>query len=119
MSDSVESLTTVVRAFAQERDWEKFHTPKNLAMALSAEAGELVAELQWLTDDEVRARLGGDDLKKRLEGEIADVFIYLLRLADVCDIDLLQVSSDKVEANRRRYRPEVVRGRAERHLREP
>lgn len=107
---TIEDLRIVLRAFAAERDWEQFHTPKNLAMAVAGEAGELLAELQWLTPEE-SASLGPDQLQA-VSAEMADVLIYLTRLADVLDVDLVAAAREKVEADRLRYSVEVSRGNA-------
>ena len=97
-----------VRQFAAERDWEQFHTPKNLAMALVAEAGELAAEFQWLT----AAQSAATDAQQMglIRAESADVFIYLVRLADELGFDLLAAAAAKIEENERRYPVEKVRG---------
>jgi len=96
-------LTQLLRDFAEERDWEKFHTPKNLAMALAGEAGELVAEFQWLTPTESeRSGLSPEQLAA-VAMEIADVQIYLLRLADVLGLDVPAVVREKLEINRTRF----------------
>lgn len=110
--DPLEALRLELRTFARERDWEQFHTPKNLAMALAGEVGELLEIFQWLTPEEASAIMGSaraDDV----EDELADVAIYLLRLADVLGIDLLAVARDKLERNRDRFPPSDVRGRAD------
>jgi dCTP diphosphatase len=111
-TDPIEDLQHRIRAFARERDWEQFHTPKNLAMALAGEVGELVEIFQWLTPDEAGAVMestrAGD-----VEDELADVAIYLLRLADVLGIDVLDVTSRKLERNHDRFPASVVRGRAD------
>jgi dCTP diphosphatase len=110
--DPIDELQHRIREFARERDWEQFHTPKNLAMALSGEVGELVEIFQWLTPDEAAAVMesarAGD-----VEDELADVLIYLLRLADVLDIDLLAAAQMKVGRNEQRYPAGDVRGRAD------
>ncbi len=104
-------LADALRAFAAERDWEQFHTPKNLAMALAGEAGELLAEYQWLTPQE---SLALDDQKKQaVADEMGDVLIYLVRLADVAGIDLLDAASAKLQRNRLRYDVERAKGSAE------
>lgn len=96
-------LTQLLRDFAEERDWEKYHTPKNLAMALAGEAGELVAEFQWLTPSEAeRSGLSPEQLAA-VAMEIADVQIYLLRLADVLGLDVPAVVREKLEINRTRF----------------
>jgi NTP pyrophosphatase (non-canonical NTP hydrolase) len=105
-------LARRLREFAAERDWEQFHTPKNLAMALSGEVGELVAELQWLTPEESWRVRDDPEADARIRGELADVFLYLTRLADLLGVDLLQVAADKLEENDRRYDADGYRGSA-------
>jgi dCTP diphosphatase len=110
----VSELQTVLRDFASERDWEQFHTPKNLSMALAGEAGELVAVLQWMSDDEARTALTDDErVRRQLSDELADVLIYLVRLADVAGIDLDDAVASKVESNALRYAADDVRGSIE------
>ncbi|WP_312888127.1 nucleotide pyrophosphohydrolase [Nonomuraea rhodomycinica] len=110
MSTELEELAARLRAFARARDWEQFHTPKNLAMALAGEAGELVAEFQWLTPDE-SASLDPATLD-RVRGELGDVTAYLVRLADVLGIDLVEAARAKLAENERRYDPALYRGSA-------
>ena len=99
----IDQLKAEIRAFADARDWEKFHTPKNLSMAVAGEAGELVAEFQWLTAKQSeRSELSTDQLTN-IELEIADVAIYLLRLADVLDVDLSSVIRKKLAINEGRF----------------
>ena len=90
-----------LRDFANSRDWNVFHTPKNLAMALAGEAGELVAEFQWLTPEESR-NLTRDQLNA-VEMEIADVAIYLIRLADQLDINIYEAAMAKIQKNEIRF----------------
>ena len=97
----IEDLKKRVTDFAQSRNWEKFHTPKNLAMAVAGEAGELAAEFQWLTPEE-SAALTKDQLKA-VELEMADVAIYLLRLADVLGVDIAGAVKEKIELNEGRF----------------
>lgn len=109
--DGLDALRSRIRDFAHVRDWEQFHTPRNLVMAMTGEVGELAAEMQWISDDEIASRLVTDsDFRSRVEGEVADVFIYLLRLADVTDIDLEAVAREKVERNEQRYPADRARG---------
>lgn len=105
-------LTERVRAFAQEREWEQFHTPKNLVMALAGEVGELLAELQWLTPEQSAAVMRDEELGPRVRAEIGDVTIYLVRLADVLGLDLVQVALDKLAESGRRYTVEAAHGSA-------
>jgi NTP pyrophosphatase (non-canonical NTP hydrolase) len=107
---SLADLTAHVRAFAQERNWEQFHTPKNLAMALAGEVGELLAELQWLTPEQSAAVMDDDEIGPRVRAEIGDVTIYLVRLADVLGIDLVRAASDKLAESGRRYTVEASHG---------
>jgi dCTP diphosphatase len=99
-----------MRDFVEERDWEQFHSPKNLAMALSVEAAELVEIFQWLTEDE--SAVLDKDRRRRVEAELADILVYLVRMADRLDVDLLQATARKLEENARKYPAERVRGKA-------
>ena len=99
----IEALIVEIREFAVSRDWEQFHTPKNLAMAVSGEAGELVSEFQWLTPEEsMKEQLSTEKLKD-IKMEIADVALYLYRLADVLDVDLAEVMREKMKINETRF----------------
>ena len=102
MSD-ISKLTSEIRAFADARDWEVFHTPKNLSMAVAGEAGELVAEFQWLTSDESMLKSLSPEKLSHIELEIADVAIYLIRLADVLDVDIADVVRKKLSINEGRF----------------
>ncbi|MEU4832241.1 nucleotide pyrophosphohydrolase [Streptosporangium sp. NPDC023615] len=105
-----EELAARLRRFAEAREWQRFHTPKNLAMALSGEAGELVAEFQWLTPEESAAVMGDPDSAARVRSEVADVMIYLTRLADTLGIDLVEAAHAKLDEGDRRYDVETYRG---------
>jgi NTP pyrophosphatase (non-canonical NTP hydrolase) len=109
---SIENLTQRLRAFADERDWGQFHTPKNLVMAAAGEMGELVAEFQWLTAEQSAAVMDDPEAGARVRAELGDVVIYLTRLADVLGIDLVQAALDKLEASAQRYPVETARGSA-------
>jgi dCTP diphosphatase len=113
MSDALRALQQRLAAFAAAREWEQFHSPKNLAMALSAEVGELVEEFQWLT--ELQSRELDAERRERVRLELADVFIYLLRLADRLDVDLMRAADDKIALNERKYPAERVRGDARKY----
>jgi NTP pyrophosphatase (non-canonical NTP hydrolase) len=107
---SLEDLSGALRRFTAERDWERFHTPKNLAISLAIEAGELLEHVQWGSDEEIATRLRTPDGRAAVAEEMADVLIYLVRLADVLDIDLLAAASSKIAANAARYPADEVRG---------
>ena len=101
--NEIEALKAEIRAFADARDWEQFHTPKNLSMAVAGEAGELVSEFQWLTAKESeRSELSAEKLSD-IELEMADVAIYLLRLSDVLNVDLPQAIRKKLAINESRF----------------
>jgi NTP pyrophosphatase (non-canonical NTP hydrolase) len=109
---SIALLTERVRDFARDRNWEQFHTPKNLAMALAGEVGELLAELQWLTPEQSAAVMADPELGPRVRAELGDVTIYLVRLADVLGIDLVEAATDKLEEAGRRYTVEAAHSSA-------
>ena len=101
-------LRDKLRKFVAERDWDQFHSPKNLAMALSVEASELMEHFQWFTEDESR-RLAPAKLAE-VQDEMADVLVYLVRLADKLDVDLLAAAAQKIDKNALKYPAEKVRG---------
>jgi NTP pyrophosphatase (non-canonical NTP hydrolase) len=101
--DSLRELASTLRAFAQARDWERYHTPKNLAMALAGETGELVACFQWLTPGESTGIMQDPDAAAAVESELADVLQYLIRLADVLGVDLAGAVRNKVQFNESRF----------------
>src|ERR1043165_8737131 len=101
-------LRDALRQFAAERDWDQFHSPKNLASALAVEAAELLERFQWLTEDQSR-RLPPDELAKVRE-EMADVLNYLVRLADKLDVNLLEAANDKIKVNALKYPVDKARG---------
>jgi dCTP diphosphatase len=104
----LEDLAARLRAFAEERDWEQFHSPKNLSMALAVEAAELLEHFQWLTEEESLALPPAR--REQVAEELADVFIYLIRLADRLGIDLLASARAKIVKNAVRYPIEKSRG---------
>lgn len=108
--DGIEALRDKLRIFVAERDWGQFHNPKNLAMALVAEAGELVEQFQWLTPEQAE-RLTSQALAE-VEHELADVFIFLIELADRLNVDLLAAAERKLQLNEQKYPVEKARGRA-------
>ena len=110
---TLDDLAAELRRFAAERAWERFHTPKNLALSLAVEVGELLEHVQWGSDAEIAARVATPDGREALAEEMADVLIYLVRLADVTGIDLLDAASAKIAANAARYPADEVRGSSE------
>jgi NTP pyrophosphatase (non-canonical NTP hydrolase) len=109
-SRDLAALTSALRDFAREREWEKFHSPKNLAIALSVEAAGLLEQFQWLTEQQSIAL--SKPKRSEIADELADVQIYLLMLADKLRVDLARAVEAKIEKNRLRYPAERVRGSA-------
>jgi dCTP diphosphatase len=108
--ERIEKLRLELMQFADERDWDQFHNPKNLAMALIAEAGELVEHFQWLTPHQ--AKNLSEETKSEVEQEIADVFLYLMRLADKLGIDMIAAAEKKMQINAEKYPIEKSKGMA-------
>jgi NTP pyrophosphatase (non-canonical NTP hydrolase) len=107
---NLDELARVIRAFAQERDWDQFHTPKNLAMGVAIEAAELMEEFHWLTPEQ-----SGQLPPEKLEAvrhELADVLVYLVLLADKLGIDLIAAAAEKIAINAGKYPADTVRGKA-------
>lgn len=102
-----------LREFAKERDWDQFHSPKNLSMALIVEAAELVEHFQWLTEEQSKS-LDQKQLDK-VQEELADIQIYLIRIADKLNVDLMGAVSKKIDANARKYPSEKVRGSSKKY----
>ena len=114
-STTVAEMRARVLAFVRERDWEQFHSPKNLSMALSAETAELMEHFLW-ADSAASAALARDPKKRvDIEDEIADVFIYALEFANICGIDLAQAVEAKLAKNAAKYPVEKARGRSEKY----
>lgn len=105
---SLESLKLKLRQFAADRDWDQFHSPKNLASALAVEAAELLEPFQWLTEEQSKAL--SPEKAAAVRKELADVLIYLVRLADKLDVDLLKAAEDKIAENAAKYPVEKARG---------
>jgi dCTP diphosphatase len=106
----VERLRTALATFAHDRDWDQFHSPKNLAMALSGEVGELVEVFQWLTEEQSRQIKGNTEAAKAVSEELADVLMYAVRLADVLEIDINTAVISKLNQNNEKYPIEKARG---------
>jgi len=111
--DPLHELRSALRQFAAERDWDQFHSPKNLAIALSVEAAELLEPFQWLKDG-AAAELGPERLAEVRE-EMADVLLYLVMLADKLDVDLVAAARDKLAQNALKYPVEKARGSAKKY----
>jgi NTP pyrophosphatase (non-canonical NTP hydrolase) len=112
MSDAIDQLNERLLRFARERDWEQFHSPKNLAMALAGETGELLEHFQWLTEEESENL--SDERKQAVALEMADILIYLVRLGQRLEVDLMDAAWRKISINEKRYPVEKVKGDARR-----
>jgi dCTP diphosphatase len=106
--DNIADMASALDAFAAERDWERFHTPRNLAAALSVEAAEVLEHFQWLAEGEDAAL--GAEKKEAVALELADVFLYLVRLSDRLGVDLLEAAERKMAINARNYPADFTRG---------
>ena len=111
MSD-LTHLAESIRQFNADRDWDKFHDPKSLLLALVGEVGELAELLQWIPAEQARAAVLDEPLQTRVGEEISDVLIYLMQLADVCGIDLAAAGQAKLAAAAAKYPPSTFSGRA-------
>ena len=113
MSPELQPLTQALRTFATDRDWAQFHTPKNLACALSVEVAELLEHFQWLTDAQSQALTG--EQTQQVGTEAADVFLYLLQLCDKLGIDLMAAAQLKLAANAQKYPVDKARGSSKKY----
>jgi dCTP diphosphatase len=111
----VNHLKKLQRDFAQVREWEKFHTPKNLAMALAAESGELLELFQWLTEEESMNAHNQAEIKERTGEELADIILYLVRIADLMQINLQEAVMSKMVSNNIKYPAKHVKGSAKKY----
>jgi len=110
MTTELDTLKLKLRKFARERDWDQFHSPKNFSMALIVECAELVEHFQWLTDEQSK-HLPEDTLEE-VRLEMADIFLYLIRLADKLDIDLIDAANHKIKLNAEKYPIDKAKGLA-------
>ena len=111
----VAPVARALREFAREREWDQFHSPKNLAMALSAEVGELTEIFQWMTEDQSRVAASDPATAQAVRDELADVQLYLVRLADVLGVDLNQAVTDKLHRNAIKYPVDKSRGSSKKY----
>jgi dCTP diphosphatase len=109
----LKKIAETLEQFAVKRDWNQFHSPKNLSMALSVEVAELVEEFQWLTEDQ-SASLSADKLSK-VKDELGDIFIYLVRLSSKLNIDLISAANEKIQKNDIKYPVEKAKGNAKKY----
>ena len=110
---SIDELATRLRQFAAERDWEQFHSPKNISMALSVEVAEILEHFQWMTEQQSREL--DQDKQAEVSEELADAFIYLVRLADQLGVDLMAAAERKLKINEAKYPADRVRGSSKKY----
>ena len=108
---NINNMQKQLSDFADERDWDQFHNPKNLAMALSVEASELVEIFQWLTPEQAKVVMSSSE-SEHVKEEMADIMIYLIRMADKLNIDLEKAVADKIVKNAEKYPIKLARGNA-------
>src|SRR4051794_24249886 len=113
MTDPLTTIAERLKQFARARDWEQFHSPKNLASALSVEAGELLEHFMWLTEQQSRDIPA--DKREEIAAEMADVLLYLIQLAASLDIDLIDAAQRKIALNEVRYPVELAKGTSRKH----
>lgn len=113
MTIAFQDLRDKLREFARARDWDQFHTPKNLATALAVEAAELLEHFQWLRDEESTSLQ--PEVREAVSLEAADVLLYLVRLADKLDLDLISLAERKIEINSEKYPAALARGNAKKY----
>ena len=111
MSDRIDQLSAEILKFRSDRDWEKFHTPRNLAISISLEAAELLENFRWQVGEESLT----SEVKERASKEMADIFIYLLSMSHDLDIDLIEVATKKLEESHARYPIEKARGSSKKY----
>ena len=108
-------LTEALRRFAKERDWEQFHSPKNLVMALTGEVGELAEVFQWMTEEASRDAAHATSTAQEVRHELADVLLYVVRLADVLGVDLAAAAAEKLRVNAEKYPVQTARGNSKKY----
>ena len=108
MADSFEKLASAYAAFVEKREWDRFHTPQNLAMAISVEANELVDEFLWFNNPDAEAIAADEEILNNVREELADVIIYAIGMANQLDIDLMKAVEEKMDANQTRFDEETT-----------
>ena len=111
---NIEKISERLKKFSKDRNWEQYHSPKNLAMALSVEVAELVEIFQWSNDGGTK-EIKDPDTRKQIEEEIADIFNYLVKFVDLMEIDLEKISLEKIQKNDEKYPVEKSKGKSEKY----
>ena len=113
----IDKIKNDLRKFAEDRDWEQFHSPKNLTMALSGEVGELTEIFQWLSEEQSKKENIADEDLEKVREEVADILLYIIRLSDKLDIDLEHAVLDKLKINKEKYPIQLSKGNATKYNR--
>tara|TARA_B100000767_G_C19306644_1_gene345808 strand:+ start:103 stop:453 length:351 start_codon:yes stop_codon:yes gene_type:complete len=113
----VEKIKFKLREFTKERDWDQFHSPKNLSMALSSEVGELLDLLQWKSEKNSEVDKLSEKELEHIKEELADIFLYLIRIADKLDVNLIEVAEKKIIKNAIKYPVEISKGNSKKYNR--
>jgi len=113
MADSLDELAKRLDAFAVERDWKQFHSPKNLASALVVESGELLEHFQWMTEEQSRQLETSQ--RQAVSAELADVLLYLIQLSSALGVDLIEAAHSKIDVNEMKYPADLARGRSDKY----
>ena len=111
MTNKIEDIQLALRTFASDRDWKQFHSPKNLSMALSGEVGELLEHFQWLTEEQSYLK-DNETVQELVTEELADIFLYLLKLCDQLNVDILDAAVKKIKVNEIKYPVELCKGKS-------
>ncbi|MGB0344940.1 MAG: nucleotide pyrophosphohydrolase [Coraliomargarita sp.] len=114
-STALQEIKDRVLAFARERDWEQFHSPKNLSMAIAAEAAELMEHFLWQSPDQSHGDMEAKELREKVEQELADIFIFAIEFANVTGMDISGIIEAKMKRNAEKYPVEKARGRSEKY----
>jgi NTP pyrophosphatase (non-canonical NTP hydrolase) len=112
---TIKEVKEFYRVFTEERDWDKFHKPKDLLLALSTEVGELQEHFLWKSDEDIKEMMKDLNKRQKVTDEMADVFAYLVRLSDKLNIDLIKAFYDKMEHNKAKYPADKVKGSAKKY----
>lgn len=115
LSTGLQEIKDRVLAFARERDWEQFHSPKNLSMAIAAEAAELMEHFLWQSPDQSRSDMEEKHLREKVEQELADIFIFAIEFANVTGMDIAAIIEEKMSRNAEKYPVDKARGRSEKY----
>lgn len=115
LSTGLQEIKDRVLAFARERDWEQFHSPKNLSMAIAAEAAELMEHFLWQSPDQSRSDMEEKHLREKVEQELADIFIFAIEFANVTGMDIAAIIEEKMSRNAEKYPVNKARGRSEKY----